>query len=169
MFPHHRLARMGETQEFTLNWMGNLLERGPGGNSEPASRLEQVSGEGAAYGIVGYTHAGGVDRPLVAYKTQGGYSGEVVIPHMNWRRLQQGHGCVRCIDAGPMEWPGFRTIEAKLTTTTVTFPNNHCRKLLPQRCEPPAALHQVRIEDEGLEDDLHPCLGELHAKGGGRE
>jgi RHS repeat-associated protein len=94
-------------------WAGdNVLweMRGPGGNGEPASRLEQVSGEGAAYGIVGYTHAGGVDRPLVAHKTQRGYSGEVVIPHMNWRGVfSRGTNPAGGPTPVPVEWPGFRT------------------------------------------------------------
>ena len=66
-------------------WAGdNILweQRGPGANSEPAERLEQESAGGEEYGSVGYTHAGGVDRPLVAYK-----GGDVVVPHMNWRGL----------------------------------------------------------------------------------
>jgi RHS repeat-associated protein len=62
------------------------------------------------YGIVGYTHAGGVDRPLVAYKTMGGNAGAVVVPHMNWRGLfSLGTNSSGGASTTPVEWPGFRT------------------------------------------------------------
>jgi RHS repeat-associated protein len=61
-------------------------------------------------GIVGYTHAGGVDRPLVAYKTAGGNSGAVVVPHMNWRGLFAfGTNETGGASTVAVEWPGFRT------------------------------------------------------------
>jgi RHS repeat-associated protein len=82
----------------------------PGGNTEPAERLEQVDAVGVEYGIVGYTHAGGVDRPLVAYKTMGGNAGAVVVPHMNWRGLfSLGTNPSGGASTTPIEWPGFRT------------------------------------------------------------
>jgi RHS repeat-associated protein len=94
-------------------WAGdNILweMRGPGGNTEPAERLEQVDAPGVEYGIVGYTHAGGVDRPLVAYKTAGGNVGAVVVPHMNWRGLfSLGTTESGAASTVPVEWPGFRT------------------------------------------------------------
>jgi hypothetical protein len=71
-------------------WAGdNILWelRGPGANTETADRLALEYAVGQEYGIVGYTQAGGVDRPLVAYKTMGGNAGAVVVPHMNWRGL----------------------------------------------------------------------------------
>ena len=84
--------------------------RGPGGNTEPAERLEQVDAPGVEYGIVGYTHAGGVDRPLVAYKVAGGNVGAVVVPHMNWRGLfSMGTTESGSASTVPVEWPGFRT------------------------------------------------------------
>jgi RHS repeat-associated protein len=59
---------------------------------------------------VGYTHAGGVDRPLVAYKTAGGNSPAVVIPHMNWRGLfSRGTTASGAETPVAVEWPGFRT------------------------------------------------------------
>jgi RHS repeat-associated protein len=59
---------------------------------------------------VGYTHAGGVDRPLVAYKTAGGNAGAVVVPHMNWRGLfSLGTNPDGGTSTTPVEWPGFRT------------------------------------------------------------
>jgi hypothetical protein len=59
---------------------------------------------------VGYTHAGGVDRPLVAYKTAGDYMGAEVIPHMNWRGLfSRGTTASGTTSTVPVEWPGFRT------------------------------------------------------------
>jgi RHS repeat-associated protein len=94
-------------------WAGdNILweMRGPGANSETADRLEQVSAVGVEYGIVGYTHAGGVDRPLVAYKTAGGNSPAVVVPHMNWRGLfSRGTTASGAETPIAVEWPGFRT------------------------------------------------------------
>jgi RHS repeat-associated protein len=94
-------------------WAGdNILweMRGPGGNTETAERLEQVDAVPQEYGIVGYTHAGGVDRPLVAYKTAGGNSGAVVVPHMNWRGLFAfGTNQTGGASTVAVEWPGFRT------------------------------------------------------------
>jgi hypothetical protein len=94
-------------------WAGdNILweMRGPGGNGEPAEWLEQVDAPGVEYGILGYTHAGGVDRPLVTYKTAGGNVGAVVVPHMNWRGLfSLGTSESGAASTVPVEWPGFRT------------------------------------------------------------
>jgi RHS repeat-associated protein len=94
-------------------WSGdNILWelRGPGASTETADRLEVESALGQEYGIVGYTHAGGVDRPLVAYKTAGGNAGAVVVPHMNWRGLfSRGTNPSGGTSTTPVEWPGFRT------------------------------------------------------------
>jgi RHS repeat-associated protein len=94
-------------------WAGDNIVwemRGPGGNAKPAERLEQVDAPGVEYGIVGYTHAGGVDRPLVAYKTAGGNVGAVVVPHMNGRGLfSLGTTESGAASTVPVEWPGFRT------------------------------------------------------------
>jgi RHS repeat-associated protein len=94
-------------------WAGdNILweMRGPGASTEAADRLEQEYAMGVEYGIVGYTHAGGVDRPLVTYKTNGGNSGAVVVPHMNWRGLfSLGTNPSGGASTTPVEWPGFRT------------------------------------------------------------
>jgi RHS repeat-associated protein len=84
--------------------------RGPGASTETADRLELEYAVGQEYGIVGYTHAGGVDRPLVAYKTLGGNAGAVVVPHMNWRGLfSTGTNSAGGTSTTPVEWPGFRT------------------------------------------------------------
>jgi RHS repeat-associated protein len=94
-------------------WAGdNILWelRGPGASTETADRLELEYAVGQEYGIVGYTHAGGVDRPLVAYKTLGGNAGAVVVPHMNWRGLfSTGTNASGGASTTPVEWPGFRT------------------------------------------------------------
>jgi hypothetical protein len=57
--------------------------RGPGSASATPAELDQAIGTGQEYGAVGYTHAGGVDRPLAAYKL--GVNGAVIAPHTNWR------------------------------------------------------------------------------------
>jgi RHS repeat-associated protein len=94
-------------------WAGDNIVwelRGPGANTETADRLELEYAVGQEYGIVGYTHAGGVDRPLVAYKTLGGNAGAVVVPHMNWRGLfSMGTAPSGATSPTPVEWPGFRT------------------------------------------------------------
>jgi RHS repeat-associated protein len=94
-------------------WAGdNILweMRGPGASTEAADRLEQEYAMRVEYGIVGYTHAGGVDRPLATYKTNGGNAGAVVVPHMNWRGLfSLGTNPSGGASTTPVEWPGFRT------------------------------------------------------------
>jgi RHS repeat-associated protein len=94
-------------------WAGDNIIwelRGPGANTETADRLEVEYAVPQEYGIVGYTHAGGVDRPLVAYKTMGGNAGAVVVPHMNWRGLfSTGTNAAGGASTTPVEWPGFRT------------------------------------------------------------
>jgi hypothetical protein len=45
-------------------------------------------GTGQEYGAIGYTHAGGVDRPLAAYKL--GVNAAVIAPHTNLRGVQRG-------------------------------------------------------------------------------
>ncbi len=42
--------------------------------------LESDSYSGAHYGVVGYTHGGGIDSPLSIHK-----EGDLVLPHQNWR------------------------------------------------------------------------------------
>ncbi|HYR06704.1 MAG TPA: RHS repeat-associated core domain-containing protein, partial [Longimicrobium sp.] len=89
-------------------WSGdNILweMRGPGGNTATPEQLNQVSAGGAEYGVVGYTHAGGVDRPLVAWK-----GSTVVVPHLNWRGLfGKGTDANGYPSAAEIEWPGFQT------------------------------------------------------------
>ena len=66
--------------------------RGLGANSATVTELEQDYAGRQESGIVGYAHAGGVDRPLVAYRTAGGNAGAVVVPHMNPHGLfSMGH------------------------------------------------------------------------------
>jgi hypothetical protein len=64
--------------------------RGPGADSVPSPRLETAIGSGVEFGAVGYTHAGGVDWPLLAWKGTGTTPTLVVVPHMNWRGLFSG-------------------------------------------------------------------------------
>jgi hypothetical protein len=90
-------------------WSGdNILweMRGPGGNTATPEQLNQVSGTGDPYGVVGYTYAGGVDRPLVAWKG----TSTVVVPHLNWRGLfGKGTDANGNASAAEIEWPGFQT------------------------------------------------------------
>jgi RHS repeat-associated protein len=94
-------------------WSGdNILweMRGPGADSVTAQQLEQAVGTGVEYGRIGYTHAGGVDRPLVVWKGTGGAGSDVVVPHLNWRGL---FGRGTDVSGNPtgieIEWPGFQT------------------------------------------------------------
>jgi RHS repeat-associated protein len=83
------------------------------------------------YGIAGYTHAGGVDRPLVAYKTAGGNVGAVVVPHMNWRGLfSLGTTESGGASTVPVEWPGFRTTAYHSTGETQEATKNWMGSLL---------------------------------------
>jgi RHS repeat-associated protein len=62
------------------------------------------------YGLIGYTHAGGVDRPLVVWKGSGGATSDVVVPHLNWRGLfGRGTNASGSPTAVTIEWPGFQT------------------------------------------------------------
>jgi RHS repeat-associated protein len=94
-------------------WSGdNILweMRGPGSDSATAQQLEQAIGSGVEYGRVGYTHAGGVDRPLVVWKGTGGAGSDVVVPHLNWRGLfGRGTDASGNPTGVPIEWPGFQT------------------------------------------------------------
>jgi hypothetical protein len=67
-----------------------------------------------AYGVVSYTHAGGIDRPLVITK-----DGASVLPHQNWRgQFSRGtwangtasdcpnSSATNCVN---IAWPGWRT------------------------------------------------------------
>jgi RHS repeat-associated protein len=94
-------------------WSGdNILWelRGPGSDSATAQHLEQAVANGVEYGQVGYTHAGGVDRPLVVWKGTGGVNSAVVVPHLNWRGLfGRGTDASGNATTVEIEWPGFQT------------------------------------------------------------
>jgi hypothetical protein len=94
-------------------WSGdNILWelRGPGADSVTAQRLEEAVGSGVEYGRIGYTHAGGVDRPLVVWKGTGGAGSDVVVPHLNWRGLfGRGTDASGNPTGITIEWPGFQT------------------------------------------------------------
>jgi RHS repeat-associated protein len=74
----------------------------------------ETAGEAGAYGTVGYTHGGGIDRPLVITK-----NGQSVLPHMNWRgefaRGTYPSGASSDCPVGSttnctlIAWPGWRT------------------------------------------------------------
>jgi RHS repeat-associated protein len=69
---------------------------------------------GGSYGTVSYTHAGGIDRPLVITK-----DGVSILPHQNWRgQFSSGtyaNGARSDCPPGsttnchPVSWPGYRT------------------------------------------------------------
>ena len=71
-------------------------------------------GPAAAYGTVSYTHAGGIDRPLVITK-----DGTSILPHQNWRgQFSSGtyangarSDCAVGVTTNchPVAWPGYRT------------------------------------------------------------
>jgi RHS repeat-associated protein len=94
-------------------WAGdNLLweMRGPGADSVPATRLDDISAPGQEFGVVGYTHAGGIDQPLVVWKGAGASPTEVVVPHANWRGVfGKGTTSSGATSSVPIEWPGFKT------------------------------------------------------------
>jgi len=52
---------------------------------EDRQRLDFTTSDSTYYGIVSYTHGGGIDRPLIAWRVD--EAGDVcgVIPHFNWR------------------------------------------------------------------------------------
>jgi len=52
---------------------------------EDRQRLDFTTTDSTYYGIVSYTHGGGIDRPLIAWRVD--EAGDVcgVIPHFNWR------------------------------------------------------------------------------------
>jgi RHS repeat-associated protein len=75
---------------------------------------------------VGYTHAGGVDRPLVAYK-----GSDVVVPQMNWRGLfSRGTNAAGGPSTVPVAWPGFRTTAWHYTGQTQIETKNWMGSLL---------------------------------------
>ncbi|HEU0301239.1 MAG TPA: RHS repeat-associated core domain-containing protein [Longimicrobium sp.] len=92
-------------------WAGDQLLWEIRGTSEHSG--ERI-GPAAAYGTVGYSHAGGIDRPLVITK-----DGVSIIPHQNWRgqfsRGTYANGtpsdCPPGVTTGctPIPWPGYRT------------------------------------------------------------
>ena len=60
--------------------------------------------------MVGYTHAGGVDRPLVVWKGMGANTSVVVVPHMNWRGLfGRGSNSSGGATTVAIQWTGFQT------------------------------------------------------------
>jgi RHS repeat-associated protein len=95
------------------------------------------------YGIMGYTHAGGVDRPLVAYKTAGGNSPAVVVPHMNWRGLFS-MGTTPSGAASPVavEWPGFRTTAYHSMGETQAVTKNWMGSLLEEQRDAGGLLYK---------------------------
>ena len=94
-------------------WSGdNLLweMRGPGADSTFPGNLDDISDSRAEFGVVGYTHAGGVDRPLVVWKGIGSSPSVVVVPHMNWRGLfGRGTNSSGSATTVAVEWAGFQT------------------------------------------------------------
>ncbi|HWK89262.1 MAG TPA: RHS repeat-associated core domain-containing protein, partial [Longimicrobium sp.] len=95
-------------------WSGDQIIRelrAPGGNDVS---LETLAGTGERYGVVSYTHAGGIDRPLSIHK-EGLPS---IIPHQNWRGLfsngTKPDGTLACPNTGDpscvsVAWPGWQT------------------------------------------------------------
>ncbi|MBA3672272.1 MAG: hypothetical protein H0W68_09655, partial [Gemmatimonadaceae bacterium] len=89
----HRLSGCHSALTRTV-WEGSqiLYEiRVPGDTS--STYLESDSYSGAHYGVVGYTHGGGIDSPLSIHK-----EGDLVLPHQNWRGATDFGTCpkVRC-------------------------------------------------------------------------
>jgi RHS repeat-associated protein len=80
---------------------------------------------------VGYTHAGGVDRPLVVWKGQGATPDTMVVPHLNWRGLfgkgttENGYPTQAAI-----EWPGFSTTAQHAMSPTQLTTRNWWGSLL---------------------------------------
>jgi RHS repeat-associated protein len=82
--------------------------RGSGSASASPADLDQAIGTGQEYGAVGCTHAGGVDRPLAAYKL--GVNGAVIAPHTNWRGEFSGGTYLQGSQStAPVSWPGYST------------------------------------------------------------
>ncbi len=82
--------------------------RGPGSASSTTAELDQAIGTGQEYGAIGYTHAGGVDRPLAAYKL--GVNAAVIAPHTNWRgQFSGGMYLQGSQSTAPVSWPGYST------------------------------------------------------------
>lgn len=84
--------------------------KAPGASTD---NLEATSGTGPEYGQVSYTHAGGIDRPLVIAKGT-----TVLITHQNWRgmfsRGTKPNGTLDCPQPGASDcvavaWPGWST------------------------------------------------------------
>jgi RHS repeat-associated protein len=96
-------------------WAGDqiLWELKASGNAGAA--LEATTASGAAYGEASYTHAGGIDRPLVITK-----NGTSLVPHQNWRRMfalatrTDGYQ-----SAADIDWPGFHTTPWRGATRVV--------------------------------------------------
>ena len=62
-------------------WAGDQLLWELRTRAAPTDNLEVESSSGDLYGVVSYTHATGIDRPLAIHKR-----GEsAVIPHESWR------------------------------------------------------------------------------------
>ncbi|HEU0016059.1 MAG TPA: RHS repeat-associated core domain-containing protein [Longimicrobium sp.] len=96
-------------------WAGDQLlwELKAAGNA--GANLEAVSGTGAAYGRVSYTHAGGIDRPLVITK-----DGASVVPQLNWRGIFAfGTTPAGAPSAANVDWPGYYSTPWHGTTRVV--------------------------------------------------
>jgi RHS repeat-associated protein len=82
--------------------------RGPGSSNATTADLDKAIGSGQEYGAVGYTQAGGVDRPLAAYKL--GTGAAVIAPHTNWRGQFSGGTYLQGSQStAPVSWPGYST------------------------------------------------------------
>jgi RHS repeat-associated protein len=96
----------------------------------PSESPGETAGPPEAYGTVGYTHGGGLDRPLVITK-----DGQSILPHQNWRgQFSRGtYADGAASDCAPgqttncqrIPWPGWRTTawhaEVKEPTISVWF------------------------------------------------
>jgi RHS repeat-associated protein len=105
-----------------LAWDGHDLlyeTRGPAGDStteHPVSSSvvenDRPSGNGhwgapKAYGTVGYTHAGGIDRPLGLVRMDGTAVLSAFAPHVNWRGLYEvGTDSAGAHVTRSIGWPG---------------------------------------------------------------
>ena len=106
--------------------------RGPGTDSVPAARLNEVSATAAEFGIVGYTHAGGVDRPLVVWK-----GATVVVSHTNWRGVfGKGTNSSGGTSTVASEWPGFISTAYHAITTNPTPTTNWMGSLIGGHRDP---------------------------------
>jgi RHS repeat-associated protein len=69
-------------------WDGDQLLaefRGPGANTQSETTLNEDGGNGSFYGLVRYTHAGGIDEPLAVWGGSGAGNAYGIVPHLSWR------------------------------------------------------------------------------------